>query len=142
MRLILEVQSGPAAGRKVVVTPDRPFYVGRTETAFLAIPDDRKMAASHFVVECTKDSCLVRDLGTRWGTYVNGEKVTRRPLQSGDTITAGESTFLLHLDQEAPPPAPPAPVVKVSPPPPAAVPAAVEKPAEGPPRPLLEVLSE
>src|SRR4051812_20800642 len=132
MRLILEVRSGPAAGRTVTVTPDQPFYVGRTETAFLAIPNDRKMAPSHFVLECTKEGCWVRDLSTRFGTFVNGEKVARSPLKPGDTITAGESEFLVGLDRAAAPEqakpaaarAPAAAAVPGPPPPTAAAPVA------------------
>src|SRR5206468_745534 len=92
----------PSAGRTVAVTPDRPFYVGRTETEYLAIPDDRKLAPAHFVIECTKEACWVRDLGSRWGTSVNGDRVTtRRELKHGDTITAGESKFLVRLGRGA-----------------------------------------
>src|SRR5262245_33826455 len=133
MRLTLQVQAGPAAGRTVVVTPDRPFYVGRTETAFLAIPDDRKLATSHFVLECTKEGCWLRDLGGRYGTFVNGEKVTRTALKHGDVITAGESKFLVGLGQQAAPAnqANPAPAAAVSPPAPAL--AAAASPKDAPP---------
>ena len=68
MRLILTIEGGPAAGRQVVVTPDRPFYVGRTETAYLAVPEDGQLATAHFVLECIKQVWYVRDLGTRAGT--------------------------------------------------------------------------
>src|SRR5262245_23141366 len=113
MRLTLEVQTGPAAGRTVEVSTDQPFYVGRTETAYLAI-SDRKMAPSHFVIECTKDACYVRDLSGRFGTFVNGDKTSRTALRDGDVITAGESKFLVHLGQAQ------------------AAPAAPSKPAEAP----------
>src|SRR5437763_4590230 len=103
MRLILEVQSGPAAGRTAMVTAEQPFYVGRTEKAFLAIPDDRKMAPSHFVIEGTKEGFWLRDLNSRWGTIVNGERVSKTALKTGDAITAGESVFLVRLEQGAAP---------------------------------------
>src|SRR5690242_5979078 len=103
MRLILEVRAGPAAGRTVTVSPDQPFYVGRTEAGLLAIPDDRKLAPSHFVIECSGEGCWVRDLSTRHGTFINGERVTRTALKPGDTITAGESEFLVRPEQAAPP---------------------------------------
>src|SRR5690348_13936921 len=98
MRLILEGQGGPAAGRTAVVTADQPFYVGRTETSYLAVSSDRKMAPSHFVLECTSAGCWLRDLSGRAGTLVNGEKVGRKALKDGDVIAAGESTFLVRID--------------------------------------------
>lgn len=106
MRLILEVQAGPAAGRTVVVSPDQPFYVGRTESAYLALSNDRKMAPSHFAIEGTKEGYWVRDLSGRYGTFVNGDKVSRAALRNGDVITAGESKFLVRLEQGAPATAP------------------------------------
>src|SRR5215204_3911219 len=132
MRLTLEVQAGPAAGRTVVVTPDQPFYVGRTETSFLAIPDDRKLAPSHFVLECTKEGCWVRDLGGRHGTFVNGDKVTRTALKHGDTITAGESKFLVGLGHAAAP-SQATPVPAAAEPPSSPAPAAAASPKDAPP---------
>lgn len=140
MRLILEVRSGPAAGRTVTVTPDQPFYVGRTETAFLAIPNDRKMAPSHFVLESTKEGCWVRDLSTRFGTFVNGERVTRSALKPGDVILAGESEFLVGLEQ-AGAPEPPKPAEAPVPVSTAAIPAPPQT-ATPPPAPVSEPPTE
>jgi hypothetical protein len=144
MQLILDVQSGPAAGQKAVVTADRPFYVGRTEALFLAVRKDWQMDSSHFVLERREDGWLLRDLGTRLGTLVNGKKVSRAELRPGDTITAGMSTFVVRVEGEpalAPPPPVAGPRVVPTTPAPATVAPRKEPTAEGG-GPLLEVLQE
>jgi pSer/pThr/pTyr-binding forkhead associated (FHA) protein len=143
MRLILTIEGGPGEGRQVVVSPERPFYVGRTETAYLAIPEDGQLATAHFVLECTKQVWYVRDLGTRAGTFVNGEKITKAALADGGRITAGRSTFVVRLQEGAEQTSPPAatPAVPVAP-------VAASAPVPAPPpvkpagRPVLEVLRE
>src|SRR5207249_2496385 len=89
----------------------------------------------HFVIECTKDGCWVRDLSSRHGTLVNGDRVTRRALTHGDVITAGESTFLVRLEQGAPaaPPKPTEAPAAAPPPTPAVAPPAGEAATAAPP---------
>jgi pSer/pThr/pTyr-binding forkhead associated (FHA) protein len=142
MQLILEIESGPAAARKVVVSPDRAFYVGRTETEFLGIPNDWDMSNSHFALEWRSKVWVVRDLGSRTGTFVNGQKVSSAELKQGDKITAGGSTFVVRFDGQAVTGVPAAPVAA---PVPRAAPAvapspAGQKPAEVSARPLIEVM--
>jgi hypothetical protein len=142
MRLVLQVQGGPAAGREVVVPPGQPFYVGRQERAYLAVPGDDKMGNTHFALECVQGTWWVRDLGTRSGTTVNGARVTRAELRAGDSITAGQSTFVVRLEAtleaSVPPvaatPAMPAPVPAPTPPP--------REPAGARSHPVLDLLRD
>ncbi len=140
MQLILEVESGPAAPRKAIVSPERAFYVGRTETEFLGIPNDWDMSNSHFVLEWRSKVWVLRDLGSRTGTFVNGQKVSSAELKQGDKITAGGSTFVVRFDGQAMTGAAAAPVAATRAAPAVAPSPAGQKPAEGGARPLIEVL--
>ena len=39
------------------------------------------------------DAWVIHDVGSSNGTFVNGEKVTRRELKAGDEVRAGHTTF-------------------------------------------------
>ena len=48
-----------------------------------------EVEARHCEVYRTGDACSVRDLGTRFGTFVGKTKVNDQPLHAGDIITVG-----------------------------------------------------
>jgi anti-anti-sigma factor len=48
-----------------------------------------EVEARHCEVYRTGDACSVRDLGTRFGTFVGKAKVSDSPLHAGDIITVG-----------------------------------------------------
>jgi hypothetical protein len=102
MRAILEVLEGPLLGRRIEVYPGHSISFGRTVKADIAVPGDGYMSGRHFAVENTGDILFVHDLGSSNGTFVNGARVDRAPAAAQDTIAAGSSKFLLHLEEEAP----------------------------------------
>jgi hypothetical protein len=55
------------------------------------------MSGAHFSVESGANGCSFRDLNSRHGTFLNGEKATEGTLHEGDQITAGQSTFVVHI---------------------------------------------
>ncbi|RPH42617.1 MAG: FHA domain-containing protein, partial [Planctomycetota bacterium] len=48
-----------------------------------------EVEARHCEVYRTGDSCSVRDLGTRFGTFVGKSKINDQPLHAGDIISIG-----------------------------------------------------
>lgn len=100
MRLILEIRSGPAAGRKIAVEPGQSLTVGRTPRADVVFADDNHMSGLHFVVMSDARGCVLRDLNSSNGTLLNGAKVATAPLRHGDTVVAGQTTFLVHMPPE------------------------------------------
>lgn len=75
--------------------------VGRDKTNAVAI-EDRVLSRRHCLVYQDERQCVVQDLNSSNGTYVNGLPVTRRVLQEGDQIKVGESVFLFSDGDEAP----------------------------------------
>lgn len=99
MRLILEVKSGPKAGQKITAQAGQVVRIGRTSKAAVAM-EDTFMSGQHFAIECVGGACGVRDLGSRNGTKLNDEKVTRAVLHNGDRIHAGQTEFLVHIERD------------------------------------------
>ncbi len=91
-----------ALGRRVVPI-DRPLLVlgRRSENDVRLVGSD--VSRDHAQIEADGDHFLIRDRGSRYGTYVNGEQVTERRLKHGDRIRLGRSgdPQILFLLQDA-----------------------------------------
>ncbi len=80
--LTLEVESGQQA----VVTVRDPFTVGRNKSNDLVIRD-LHVSSQHAKLVARKDGVFeIVDLGSSGGTFVNGERIERCALKSGDQI--------------------------------------------------------
>ena len=55
----------------------------------------------HAVIKWTGDHAIVEDMGSANGTFVNGQKITSRPLQDGDEILVLKHRLLYRLPKEA-----------------------------------------
>ncbi|MBI3270151.1 MAG: FHA domain-containing protein [Planctomycetes bacterium] len=93
----LVVLDGPAKGTGVEVD-GRPIVVGRSHTCRLRI-DSTSISKRHCEVTCVDDRVVVRDLGSRNGTLVNGKKVTEASLMVGDVIRIGRITLRLQVTE-------------------------------------------
>jgi pSer/pThr/pTyr-binding forkhead associated (FHA) protein len=71
--------------------------IGRLATAHLSLEDDR-ISRVHAVIEVSPEGAVsIIDMGGVEGTYVNGKKVTRGRLESGDTVTMGGLRLVLEV---------------------------------------------
>ena len=98
MVVILEAVSGPVLGRRIEVRGGSIVRVGRTGKSDYPILEDGYLSGLHFAVECDGMQCRIRDLGSSNGTFVNGSRVTEQVVQEGDSVVAGGSTFVIHVD--------------------------------------------
>ncbi|HYQ80527.1 MAG TPA: FHA domain-containing protein, partial [Anaeromyxobacteraceae bacterium] len=63
--------------------------IGRLASAHLCL-DDERVSRIHSVIEVAADgSVSIIDMGSTEGTFVNGKKVSRAPLRTGDEIAVG-----------------------------------------------------
>jgi hypothetical protein len=93
MHTILQVESGPAAGNKIMLAAGQILRVGRTEWADFAVPDPH-VSGVHFSLTAEQEACYVQDLDSRNGTLVNRQPIlgpTR--VSDGDEVVAGETVF-------------------------------------------------
>ncbi|MDQ2977817.1 MAG: FHA domain-containing protein, partial [Acidobacteriota bacterium] len=84
--------------------------IGRSSMNDLPIPDKMLSRQHARIVRDGNGSLAIEDMGSRNGTFVNGEKLTALlPLKSGDRITVGgvtlkvesESTTRVRIDEFA-----------------------------------------
>lgn len=62
--------------------------VGRHEQNDLVL-DDARVSREHAVFECTEQAITIRDLDSRHGTFVNGERIATKTLTDGDQVQLG-----------------------------------------------------
>jgi TonB family protein len=106
--LRFQIFKGDELVREEVLNQD-VIKVGKLASSHLRI-DDETVSRMHAVIEIAgpEDVSLI-DLGSTRGTTVNGERITKTRLQSGDEITFGDArvvvTFLMSAaeTQSAPP---------------------------------------
>jgi len=97
---VFKVRGGLDDGRNFLVRVGCRATVGRTERANHAFSGDPLMSWTHFEVILSADSCVVRDLGSSNGTFVNGEQIEKVLVYEGDEIRAGQTTFVVSVDAE------------------------------------------
>jgi phosphoserine phosphatase RsbU/P len=77
-------------GTRAVLLDKPVFTIGRRSTADLKI-SLADVSKEHAEVVREGDHYVLHDRGSRYGTFVNGQAVTRHPLTPGDTITLGRN---------------------------------------------------
>jgi FHA domain len=73
--------------------------IGQLSTNDVPLPFDRTVSRVHCVFERVASRWCVRDLSSRNGTFVNGERIWGQlPLRAGDEIRVGSVRFVARLD--------------------------------------------
>jgi serine/threonine-protein kinase len=90
-RVIVEVVEGPHAGQRLEFDRHDTVLVGRGSAAQLRLAKDPHFSRNHLLLEINPPDVLVRDLGSRNGTLVNGAKVTQCRLKPGDVVSGGQT---------------------------------------------------
>jgi pSer/pThr/pTyr-binding forkhead associated (FHA) protein len=72
------------------------LVIGRRETSTIVI-DNMAVSGIHAKVDMLESGCLLTDLQSKNGTFVNGRMVTSHWLQPGDVITIGKHTLVYAL---------------------------------------------
>jgi pSer/pThr/pTyr-binding forkhead associated (FHA) protein len=93
MSAVLVVTEGPAAGQRFEL--DAEVVLGR-EGVSATIADDSELSRRHAVVRPAAGGFEIEDLGSRNGTFVNGQKVEGpMRLSGGDSIKIGQTVLAL-----------------------------------------------
>ncbi len=99
---VLEIIS-PENTRRSVPISDSPFSIGRGEAGnHLAIPD-RRISRNCAAILSEGGQHVLEDRGNQLGLFINGERIAKRKLQEGDTITFGlENSYQIVFHPSAP----------------------------------------
>lgn len=77
---------------------DGTITVGRGDDCNAKV-DDQRMSRQHFAITEQKGKFILKDLGSRNGTRVNGVLVTEQELKREDEIWAGGTSFVIKESQ-------------------------------------------
>jgi len=94
MEVRLKVLVGRSAGQEIAV-PGPSFLIGRADECQLR-PKSEYISRRHCEIVLEDSRAVIRDLGSRTGTFVNGAKIPPQrnvELQSGDTVKVGPLEF-------------------------------------------------
>jgi len=92
MQVRLKVLQGSKTGKEIKL-PTPQCLVGRSEECHLR-PQTDAISRRHCLIMTTENEVVVRDLKSRNGTFVNGEKVAEEAvLLSGDQLRIGPLSF-------------------------------------------------
>lgn len=93
-RVAVAVLSGERKGEAVVLTQPR-LSLGRTGGgADLELPDP-DVSRTHAVVECHGSRIVLRDLGSRNGTFVGGERISQHDVEDRTEFRVGATTLVV-----------------------------------------------
>jgi pSer/pThr/pTyr-binding forkhead associated (FHA) protein len=99
-RITLTITEGPLAGRKLVLHRRGRYILGRADDCdFQLLSDGLGSLSRHHCVLIFEPPLLrIRDLGSRNGTYVNGEKIGQRAVEDplADNDLQGFDNFELN----------------------------------------------
>lgn len=89
----LEVWS--PSGRELVALEGERVTIGKSSTNLVSLQHDSTVSRLHAVLENLGSAWSLRDVGSRNGTFVNGEKISNeRVLRPGDEVRVGNSRLV------------------------------------------------
>ncbi len=93
----LRVMHGPSAGKEIRI-PDNQFIIGRGDDCHLR-PKSDAISRQHCIIIVSESQVLVRDLKSKNGTYVNGDRIEGdRIVKVGDHVKVGPLEFEMLID--------------------------------------------
>ncbi|TET34721.1 MAG: FHA domain-containing protein [Planctomycetota bacterium] len=101
IRVINYDESGSEVEKEIIQLDQKDqFSIGRSQAADIKVMDI-KVSRSHCRIEKRGDKFYITDLGSRNGTYVNGDRITTHELSNGDNIKVGFSILRYELPEDA-----------------------------------------
>jgi hypothetical protein len=83
------------SGRELIALAGQRVTLGKLSTSEVSLNQDPTVSRVHAILENFGLAWSIRDLGSRNGTYVNGERITaERILRSGDELRLGNSRLI------------------------------------------------
>jgi len=98
MRVKLKVLHGSKAGKLLPIQGNK-MLIGRGEGCDLR-PRTDIISRQHCLISVTDSQVLIKDLGSKNGTHVNGQRIdSEQGLQAGDTLKVGPLEFEVQIEQ-------------------------------------------
>jgi len=84
-----------AIPQRKIIAGKLPMTLGRDPEVGIHVAD-RWVSRRHCQIDKIDGTLVVEDLGSRHGTFVNGQQITEAHLFPDDKLTIGMSTFQVH----------------------------------------------
>jgi tRNA A-37 threonylcarbamoyl transferase component Bud32/RNA polymerase-binding transcription factor DksA len=115
-KVTLKVTQGPFAGENFIFEEHDTLVAGRNKASKILFPDsDLTVSRAHFIIEIIPPKAIIKDLGSKNGTYVNGVKYGGREadetpeegaqreypqveLKDGDEIRIGKTHMIISIE--------------------------------------------
>jgi DNA-binding NtrC family response regulator len=95
---LLKIFAGGTACFDPIPIAEMRLVIGRGEGCHLRL-DDARASRNHAEIELARDHLLLNDLGSRNGTFVDGERLAGpMPLEDGAVVAIGNTIFLVCAD--------------------------------------------
>ena len=90
------------SGRQLITLGGERVTVGKSSANLVSLDHDSTVSRVHAVLENLGYAWSIRDVGSRNGTYLNGERISaERVLRSGDELRVGKSRLVFWEVKEA-----------------------------------------
>jgi hypothetical protein len=80
-----------AGERELALANPGRWVLGRASSCDFTLPDDDAISRTHAEIAVRAGLCLIRDLDSCNGTWLNGRSVRRARLRRGDVLQVGET---------------------------------------------------
>lgn len=93
---LLKVVSGPNSGAEFFLNPNGNYLIGTDESSDIVF-NDLSVSRQHArLIVDEKENVFIEDLGSKNGSFIEGEKISgRKNILSNTLITMGTTTFML-----------------------------------------------
>jgi hypothetical protein len=91
-KIQLYAEKGPVAGQ-IFPLKTRRTIIGRDTRTSNIILNDNSTSRQHAIIENRGNHFTITDLNSSNGTFVNGERITRKSLRNGDKIKISATVF-------------------------------------------------
>jgi HD-GYP domain-containing protein (c-di-GMP phosphodiesterase class II) len=92
VRFEFVIRSGREDGREIALTTAQMLTVGRLKVCDVQL-DDESVSRRHCTIHARDDKCVVSDLQSANGTFVNETRVTTADLKPGDKLRVGATVI-------------------------------------------------
>ena len=95
--LRLEIKTGIFDGKRFDIALGSEATIGKDADNSISIPETT-ISARHAAIRTVNGAFVVEDLGSTNGTFINGQRIERRPVTHGDTFKFGkcEGEFVIY----------------------------------------------